>query len=64
MIRNDSRATNFVARKIRSRSFAFNLPGFFDGRTLARHKISSAIQLPIPENPDCINTTALIGALP
>jgi len=63
MIRSDSRATNFVARKSWSRAPAFNLPARFDGRILARHKISSPIQLPIPENPDCINITALTGAL-
>jgi len=34
----------------------------FAGTTFARQRISSAIQLPIPEKPDCISTTALIGA--
>ena len=63
IMRSDSRATNFVARKSSSRSLALNLPASFEGKTFARHKISSAIQFPIPENPDCISTTALVGAL-
>jgi hypothetical protein len=64
MIRSDSRATNRVARKIAARSFGPNDLVIFDGKTFARQRISSAIQLPMPEKPDCINRTALIGALP
>jgi len=64
MIRNDSRATNLVARKSSVRSCLFNSWVRLAGRIFARQRISSAIQLPIPENPDCIKSTALMGALP
>src|SRR5438477_6938486 len=62
-VRNDFLTTNFAARKIAARSRAVNLPAPFDGKIFDRHKISSAIQLPIPGNPFCKSKTDLIGAL-
>src|SRR6476659_5538548 len=63
IIRTDD-AQRFACDKLRrAKKFGAFSGAQFAGRIFARHKISSAIQLPIPENPDCIRTTALIGAL-
>src|SRR5207247_8762891 len=59
---SDLRTTNFVARKMAACSRPVNFPVRFEGKILARHKISSPIQLPIPEKPGGMSKTALIGA--
>ena len=50
-VSSDRLTTNFAARKILTRSRVFNFPARFEGNTFARHRISSAIQLPIPGKP-------------
>ncbi|MEY2489217.1 MAG: hypothetical protein QOC70_1159 [Verrucomicrobiota bacterium] len=62
MMRSDSLATNRVSRSNRVRRAGDNALAKTEGAIFARQRISSAIQFPIPENPFCISTTALIGA--
>ena len=61
-MRSDSLATNRVSRSNLARCARDNAPARTDGAIFARQRISSAIQFPIPANPFCIRTTALIGA--
>ena len=61
-VRKDSRATNFASLSNAVRFFFVSFPACVAGRILARHKISSAIQFPMPGNPLCMSKTALIGA--
>src|SRR4051794_4713938 len=63
-VSSERRATNLVSRKRVLRSPAVSCPALRAGLILARHRISSAIQFPIPEKPSWERTTALIGALP
>ena len=62
MMRSDSLATNCVSRSNRPRCAPDNALAEIDGAILARQRISSAIQFPIPTNPLCSSSTALIGA--
>gem|GEM_PF-5413246 len=64
MMRSDSLATKSVSRSSRARCVEDKAPARNEGAILARHKISSAIQFPMPANPSCMRTTALIGARP
>lgn len=62
IMRSDSVATKTVSLNKRARSALDKLPAILSGTTLARQRISSAIQFPIPANPLWRSRIDLIGA--
>src|ERR1700730_12604276 len=61
-VASERRTTHFVVRKILARSRAVSFPIRFDDKTLARQRISCAIQFPTLGKPFCMRSAALIGA--
>jgi len=63
MVRNALLVTNRILLRIFLISAGHNVPANREGWMCACQSTSSAIQLPMPGKPSCINSTALMGAL-